>query len=163
MEVATVKDCMTTKLVTLRPDMRIQEAIKLLLKHKISGAPVVSEERTLIGMLSEKDCLRIFANGAYNTLPGAVVEQYMSREVTTINPDADIFTAAEVFLKHPFRRLPIVDEDGRLLGQISRRDVLNGSHKIWSKSPVKKAWTDATYLTDEIKAALTTQPRREST
>ncbi len=163
MEVATVKDCMTTKLVTLRPDMEIGEAIKILLKHKISGASVVDEDKKLVGMLSEKDCLRIFANGAYNSLPGAVVEQYMSREVTTIDSDADIFTAADIFLKNPFRRLPIVDDEGRLLGQISRRDILNGSHKIWSASPVKKAWTDSTYLTDEIKAALTTKPRREGT
>lgn len=163
MEVATVKDCMATKLVSLKPEMRIVDAIKLLLKHKISGAPVVSADNTLIGMLSEKDCLRIFANGAYNTLPGAVVEQYMSREVTTISQDADIFTAADIFLKNPFRRLPIVDEQGHLLGQISRRDILNGSHKIWSQSPVKKPWTDATYLTDEIKAALTTKPRSKNT
>ena len=77
MDVPTVKDCMNTKLVTLSPGMRIQAAIKVLLKHNISGAPVVDDDRKLVDVLSEKDCLRIFANGAYNVLPGGVVERYM--------------------------------------------------------------------------------------
>ena len=154
MKVRTVKEYMQIKLVTLQPGMPIAKAIQLLLKHRISGAPVVDEDRKLIGVLSEKDCLRIFANGAYNVLPEAVVEQYMSRTVHTIDEDADLFKAAEVFLKNPFRRLPIVDAEGRLVGQISRRDVLNGSREVWESSPVAKQWTDAKYLTDEIKAAL---------
>ena len=155
MEVPTVRDCMTTKVVTLAPGMRIEEAIRILLKHRISGAPVVDEAGKLIGVLSEKDCLRIFANGAYNVLPGAVVEQYMSTEVSTIDDQADIFTAADVFLKNPFRRLPIVDENGLLVGQISRRDVLNGSQAIWAEtSPFKKAWTDAKYIPTQVQAVL---------
>jgi len=159
MDVPTVRDCMNTKLVTLSPGMRIREAIKVLLKHKISGAPVVDGDRRLVGVLSEKDCLRIFANGAYNVLPGGVVGQYMSKDVMTIDDGADLFTVADTFLRNPFRRLPIVDEAGVLVGQISRRDVLNGSHRIWSESPIKKKWTDAKYLTDEIKAALSTPPK----
>ncbi len=155
MEVPTVADCMKTKVVTLSPQMSIEEAIKLLLKHHISGAPVVDEDRKLLGVLSEKDCLRIFANGAYNVLPGGVVEQYMSTDVNTIEAEADIFSAADVFLKHPFRRLPIVDENGVLVGQISRCDVLNGSHEIWAESsPFKKAWTDSKYIPDELRAVL---------
>lgn len=159
MEVPTVRDCMNTKLVTLSPGMRIQAAIKVLLKHRISGAPVVDQDGKLVGVLSEKDCLRIFANGAYNVLPGSVVERYMSKSVMTIDVEADLFTVADTFIKNPFRRLPIVDEAGVLIGQISRRDVLNGSHRIWSESPIKKEWTDAKYLTDEIKAALSTPPK----
>jgi predicted transcriptional regulator len=154
MKAKTVKEYMQRRLVTLESDMPIEVAIQLLLKNRISGAPVVDEDRKLIGVLSEKDCLRIFANGAYNVLPGAIVEQYMSRSVHTIDEDADLFTAADVFLKNPFRRLPIVDDDGRLVGQISRRDVLNGSREVWESSSYAKQWTDAKYLTDEIKAAL---------
>jgi predicted transcriptional regulator len=70
MQAKTVKEYMQRRLVTLQPDMPIEVAIQLLLKNRISGAPVVDEDRKLIGVLSEKDCLRIFANGAYNVLPG---------------------------------------------------------------------------------------------
>lgn len=159
MKARTVGEYMQRKFLTLEPGMPIEEAIKMLLKHRVSGAPVVDAERKLIGVLSEKDCLRIFANGAYNVLPGAVVEQYMSRSLRTITEDADLFTAADVFLKNPFRRLPIVDETGRLVGQISRRDVLNGSRETWETSSVTKEWTDSRYLTDEIKAALVSPAR----
>ena len=154
MDVPSVKDCMTAKLVTLSPEMGIEEAIGLLLKNHISGAPVVDHDKKLVGVLSEKDCLRIFANSAYNVQPGAVVEKYMSKEPKTISAEADIFTAAEVFLKNPFRRLPIVDDDGVLIGQISRRDVLNGSRRIWEACSFKKQWTDAKYIPEQVQAVL---------
>jgi CBS domain-containing protein len=158
-----VKEIMATKLVRLSPDMNIEEAIGLLLKHRISGAPVVDAESKLVGILSEKDCLRIFANGAYNNLPGGVVGQYMSKTLTTIDANADLFSVADIFFQNTFRRLPVLDDEGHLLGQVSRRDVLEGSRQIWETSPVEAAWTDAKYLTDEIKAALESpHPRPET-
>lgn len=155
-KVPVVNDIMATRLVTLSPAMSIQEAIALLLKQQVSGAPVVDAEQKLVGVLSEKDCLRIYANGAYNNLPGGVVEQYMSTELTTTVADADLFSVADVFIKSSFRRLPVLDEEGRLVGQISRRDVLEGSRQVWEASPVEPEWSDSKYLTDEIKAALET-------
>ncbi len=162
MDVPAASDLMTRKTVTLSPEMSIQAAIALLLKNRISGAPVVDAEKKLVGVLSEKDCLRIFANGAYNILPGGVVDHYMSKEVFTIPENADLFTIADTFLKHPFRRLPVVDAEGRLIGQVSRRDVLTGSRDIWAKTP-NKPWTDAKYLTDQIKAALSGPTPGDST
>ncbi len=149
----TVREIMVKSLVTLSPDMDMGRAIQLLLKHKVSGATVVDENRRIVGMLSEKDCLRIFANRAYNSLPGAKVKTYMSKNVVTITPDADLFTVADIFLKNPFRRLPVM-EDGVLVGQVSRRDVLAGSRRIWEASPVQKEWTDSKYIPDEIRAKL---------
>lgn len=162
-KVPVVRDIMATKLVTLSPEMSIQKAIDQLLKHRISGAPVVDDERKLVGILSEKDCLRIFANGAYNNLPGGIVDQYMSKSLTTIEAETDLFTVADIFFKNSFRRLPVLDEDGLLIGQVSRCDVLAGSRQIWETSPVEREWTDARYLTDEIKAALESpQPKPRS-
>lgn len=156
-KVPVVREFMVTSLVTLRPDLPIRQAIDILLKNRISGAPVVDGEGNLIGMLSEKDCLRVFANAAfYNTDPGDV-DDYMAREVTTIEPEADLFKAADIFLKHSFRRLPVM-ENGKLVGQISRRDVLTASRQMADASPVAKPWTDAKYITDEVKAALADKP-----
>ncbi len=152
-EMLTVRDIMTKTPVTLKPEMTIEQAIDVLLKNKISGATVVDDQKQVVGVLSEKDCLRVFANGAFNMLPGAHVSEYMSREVMTISPDADLFTVAGLFIAQPFRRLPVI-ENGHLIGQVSRRDVLAGSRKIWESSTIKKEWTDSKYLTDEIKAKL---------
>lgn len=156
-KVPVVREFMVTSLVTLRPEQPIREAIEVLLKNRISGAPVVDASGNLVGMLSEKDCLRVFANAAfYNTDPGDV-DDYMSRSVQSIEPEADLFRAADAFLKHSFRRLPVV-ENGKMIGQISRRDVLNASRQLADASPVAKPWTDAKYLTDEVKAALADKP-----
>ena len=152
-KIPLVRDVMATDLVLLREDMDIYEAIRMLLRKKISGASVVNSDHELVGVISEKDCLRLFANAAYNMLPGGDVGHYMAKEVKTIGPDEDIFAAASIFLSKPFRRLPVL-EHGKLIGQISRRDVLEGSRHVWECSAGEKPWTDAKYLTDQIKAAL---------
>ncbi|MBU0676635.1 MAG: CBS domain-containing protein [Verrucomicrobia bacterium] len=153
MKVPSVRDLMVTRVITLRPEMDIYEAINHLLKNRISGAPVVDAEMHPVGMLSEKDCLRIFANGAYHQIAGRHVSEYMSVDLSTVSPDDGLFTVADIFLRNAFRRLPVV-EDGILVGQISRRDVLDGSRKIWELSPMTRPWTDSKYLSEELKAAL---------
>lgn len=149
-----VRDFMTTQLFTLPPAMPIFQAIGLLIKHRVSGAPVVDAGNKLLGVLSEKDCLAVFANEAfYSETAGGEVADYMSTGVQIIDPDDEIFKAADIFLKHSFRRLPVVD-DGVLVGQISRRDVLLASLHIVEESPKKKAWSDARYIPEEIQTLL---------
>ncbi len=123
MKDAVVRDFMTTLMATLRQDMGIYEAIKILLKNKTSGAWVLDENKMLLGVLSEKDCLRIFANKAFNQIPTGIVADYMSKSMKSLHPDDDLFKVAELFLKNPFRRLPVI-EHGILIGQVSRYDVL---------------------------------------
>ena len=118
-----VKTYMTTRLITLRKDMDVYFAIGLLLKNNISGAPVIDDNNNLCGILSEKDCLRIFANGSFYDMPGGPVSHFMTDVVFTIEPTADLFSVADKFLKHNFRRMPVVNGK-KLVGQISRRDVL---------------------------------------
>ncbi len=112
------------KLHTLRPDTDIYSAVEFLLKHRISGAPVVDEGGALVGVISEKDCLRLLAEGDVGAdVPRGNVDSFMTRDVSTAVSSMDIYYAAGVFLGHHFRRLPVVD-DGKLVGQISRRDIL---------------------------------------
>src|SRR5690606_39083721 len=109
--------------VTFRSDTDLFTAINRLLEHRISGAPVVDSQGHLIGVLSEGDCLRGILSGAYYEAVGGSVSSYMNTQVETISPEADIIEVSERFLRGRLGRLPVV-ENGRLIGQISRSDVL---------------------------------------
>jgi len=117
-------DYMARDLVTFKPDTDLFQAIHQLLQRKISGAPVVNEEGMLVGMLSEVDCLRAILTLTYHEEEfGGKVSQYMSQDICTIEYDADIIKVADAFISKGMRRLPVVQR-GRLVGQISRCDVL---------------------------------------
>jgi CBS domain-containing protein len=127
-----VRDYMDKKFITLHPDMDVYKAIEIMLDNKITGAAVVDDKENLVGVLSEKDCLRTLVHGAYSTLPGANVSEFMTKDVITITPDLDIFTVAERFLKFPFRRF-LVTENKKLVGQITRRDLLRVIRELHKK------------------------------
>ena len=86
-----VKDYMTTQLIKINENQPVYEAINTLLSNKISGAPIIDDDGKLVGVLSEKDCLRIFANGSFHALPASNVSDYMSKIVTTVQPETDVF------------------------------------------------------------------------
>ena len=122
-----MRECMARKLLTLKSDTEILDAVAFLLKHKISGAPVVDNDKHLVGVISEKDCLNLLAKGVRGNVPHGSIAEFMTTEVETISPDMDLYYAAGLFLKRNYRRFPVV-EDGVLVGQISRRDILRAIH-----------------------------------
>ncbi|MEM7245713.1 MAG: CBS domain-containing protein [Acidobacteriota bacterium] len=122
-ELPLVRDFMASKLRTLQGETDILKAVDFLAEHAISGAPVVDDLGRLIGVLSEKDCLKLVAEGVNAQTPQGTVSDFMTREVETLPPDMDLYYAAGMFLRKPYRRFPVV-KDGKLVGQISRRDVL---------------------------------------
>ncbi len=120
----SVQDYMATGLVTFKPETELFEAISALLRYKISGAPVVNKKGELVGLLSEVDCLRAILTHTYHEEEcGGSVADCMTTTVETINYDADIVDVARLFIDKGRRRLPVV-KDGKLVGQISRSDVL---------------------------------------
>jgi CBS domain-containing protein len=127
---AKARNYMSVRLVTLTPEMDIHRAIKLLLKHRISGAPVVDAQGNLMGVLSKKDCLRVAFSASYHKELGGPVADYMTTQVQTIDADTDIVEVVEKFLHGPYRRFPVM-ENGRLVGQISRHDVLRALEELW--------------------------------
>jgi CBS domain-containing protein len=94
-----------------------------LLEKRITGAPVVDKSGRLVGILTEKDCLRLVAAGVGGDMPHGTVETFMTPNPETIPPDMDIYFAAGLFLKRDFRRFLVV-EDGKLVGAITRFDIL---------------------------------------
>ncbi len=127
----SVTKFMATKLITFTPETDIRVAIDTILKKKISGAPVLDAKKKLVGMLSEVDCLRILLEGDYNKEPTRMltVADYMSSSVKTISSDKTILDAAYEFVNSGYKRLPVT-EDGELIGQISRVDILAAIQKM---------------------------------
>jgi len=124
-----VKDFMKANPVTFTPDMDIHDAMKILVEHWLSGAAVIDLRGNLVGLLSETDCLRVGLNAAYHDEWGGTVGDYMTREVKTIDADSSIVEIADLFTKTPYRRYPVLQEN-RLVGQLSRRDVMKGFVKL---------------------------------
>ena len=146
-----VKNYMITRLITLTRDMDVYFVIRLLLKNKNSGALIIDNDNNLVGILSEKDCLRIFANGSFYDMPGGPVSKFMTDVVSTVKPNSDLFSVADVFLQHNFRRMPVV-EGKKLVGQISRRDVLRAIQDSTSYNVDNKEING--YITQDMKDSL---------
>lgn len=126
----TVARYMKAEVVTLTPDLEINHAVALLLDKAISGAPVLDQSRTLVGILTKKDCFKAALNASYYQQWGGVVSDYMSRDVETLDAELDIIDAAQRFLDSPYRRFPVMRE-GTMVGLLSRTDLLMAFNAMW--------------------------------
>ncbi|MBE9548443.1 MAG: CBS domain-containing protein [Proteobacteria bacterium] len=123
-----IKDHMSTRLVTLDPDMDILRAVRLLITNVVAGAPVVDGNRKLVGILTERDCMRVAMQAEYHGMPGGPVRRYMTKDPQFVSPDESILHVAQLFIDGKYHRYPVVKND-RLVGMISRRDVMNAMGK----------------------------------
>lgn len=118
------RDYMATNLITFKADTDLFNAINTLLEYRISGAPVVDDRGQLVGILSDVDCLSAILTLTYHEEEkGGTVGDYMTEAVETIEHDADIIEVSKAFIERDRKRLPVIRE-GKLVGQISRCDVL---------------------------------------
>ncbi|WP_298493258.1 CBS domain-containing protein [uncultured Algibacter sp.] len=127
----TVSDYMTTNLITFTPDQPIENVMQSLIKNRISGGPVVNEKNELIGIISEGDCIKQISESRYYNMPmqDQTIGKHMVGNVETIDGNMNIFDAAKKFLESKRRRFPIV-ENGKLVGQISQKDVLKAAMQL---------------------------------
>lgn len=120
----SVAEFMNRKVHTLAPDTDVFEAIDELLAKRISGAPVVDENQNYLGIFSEKTAMQVIVGALFEHLPGSTIRRYMNLDRNRLlDPRATILDAAQVFIKTPYRRLPVLEGE-RLQGQVSRRDVI---------------------------------------
>ena len=152
-----VKDVMTTNVRTARRDTRIRDVAILMCFHRISGLPVISEDRTIVGVISEKDVLRAMypkideamrlaqtphfeeLESEYRDVLNLHVEALMSHRVFTVAPNDPILRAVSVMFAHKIRRIPVADH-GQLTGILSIGDV----HKAIFKETFDREFGDET-------------------
>lgn len=138
MQTIHASDFMVTRLTVLDPEMDVHEAIKLLLRKKISGAPVVGPDYKYLGVFSERCSMQVLLDAAYEQLPSNHVAAFMDTTAMTIQPDTQLLSIAQAFLLTNYRRLPVIDDDGTLMGQVSRRDVLRAAVDSMRDVPVRE-------------------------
>ncbi len=111
----TAEDIMTTKVVTVKPKAKVKDAIRLMVKKEVSGLPVVDKGK-VVGVMTEADALaaRITQN----------VESAMTKRVYKAEPSDSIKSVSDTLKKQKIKRVPVVDKLGKLVGVVSRRDVL---------------------------------------
>ncbi|MFN3550939.1 MAG: HPP family protein [Endomicrobiia bacterium] len=115
------KDLMTKNVITVREDTSILELAKILYDHQISGVPVVDNKGRVVGVVTEKDILNIIFSG---NLQNTKVSDIMSKNVIKFSPDTDIDKVALAISEHNIRRVIIVDKDDKVVGIVSRRDII---------------------------------------
>jgi CBS domain-containing protein len=123
-----VRDYMSKNVVTLDPETEILHAVHELITHDISGAPVLDQHGRLIGVLTERDCMQVALQGDYHGMPAGQVKDHMSTNPQSLEPGESILKLADLFINGRFHRYPVLD-NGRLVGVISRRDVMRAMGK----------------------------------
>ena len=123
-EINKVEDYMDKTFLKLKSDMDVYQAIDLLLETGQTSAVVVDDRNKIVGVLSEKDCLKLMTGGSYYQLPSGRVDEFMTKDVLAVSPSTDIFKIADMFLSNFFRRILVHDEKKCVIGQITRRDLL---------------------------------------
>jgi predicted transcriptional regulator len=123
---------MARDLITFKRDTEINEVIDTLLREGISGAPVLNDNNEIIGLIDDKDCLNVLVDSLYYDSPmrKRTVDTYMTDIYKTISIDSDIIDVANEFLKSNFKRFLIINRHGKLMGQISRRDILKAIQTV---------------------------------
>lgn len=143
-----VKNVMTKKVITVKKGMTYQTVVKILLKNKISGAPVVDENGKLIGLISEKDLFRVLYPHYWNfyvnpeiyldlesrenkikEIKNDPIDNFFIRDVISVSPETPIMTAGAIMLARGIHRLPVV-ENNKIVGIVSREDIY---HRIFKK------------------------------
>lgn len=149
-----VEDAMQKNVITIKDDMKIEEAARILRENRISGAPVIDKNNKLVGILSEGDIIRLLEvhspklnlilpspldlielpirmKHEYDEIVKGLkkaaiisVNEIMTRKPITIKASQSVSDAAEIMDEHKIKRLPVVDEKGNLIGIITRGDII---------------------------------------
>jgi len=115
------KDIMTEEVISVKKDTAIFEAVELLAKNSVTGIPVVEDDMTLVGILTEKDILRLFY--ALKDAENKTVSDFMTQPAVHFNENESLLDICDCLMNNPFRRVPVTSK-GKVIGIISRQDFV---------------------------------------
>lgn len=145
-------EMMNTQVVKVHQEDNLADVVRILLEHKISGLPVLDDENKVVGMITGKDLLKYseildvddnsldysrlfrFHTHTAKSIPDenktdmfliTRVEEVMSKTVISVNENSSFHDVVTLMKEHKINRIPVIDEDGRLKGLITRTDLLN--------------------------------------
>lgn len=166
-----LKDVMTENVLTLSPNDTLEDAARLFVEHKISGAPVVDAFHNVIGILTEGDLVRqqkpltkpiflMFLDSAFPVNYKAInkdleamtainVAQLMSKDVLSLHEYDDIAQAADIMIEKKINRVPIINDEGQLLGIVTRQDVIRATHLEHKEEEEAESNSPAVEASDE--------------
>ena len=148
----TVKDIMTDRIITVDVDEPIDHAIALMIRHRISGLPVLNEEGRPVGVISEYDLLTLICDGGGDQ---GRVRDYMSPGLDSVCEDDDWVGVADIFRARRLRRLPVL-RDGMLVGIVTRRDLVRAIHEARGK--LRRELTHQACKSSGCQARVETEP-----
>ncbi len=139
-----VEEIMTRDVVTVKESHTLMEAAKIIRERKVSGAPVLNEEGDVVGVLSEADVLKVLGDHPWHSLNRILhlheqeqdiqediermsetrVKEVMSKHPQIVDSDNLINDAASIMHSTGYNRLPVVDNSGKLVGIVTRADIL---------------------------------------
>jgi CBS domain-containing protein len=117
-----IKDIMTKDVISVKRQTPIYQAVEILLKNEITGMPVIEDNMTLSGVITEKDCIRLFY--ADEDEKNKTVEYFMTRPAVYYKEDDSLQTICDFMMINYFRRVPVISKEGKVVGIVSRPDVL---------------------------------------
>jgi CBS domain-containing protein len=131
----TVQEAMTPNPTAITPDTPAREAARIMKSEDTGIVPIVDGDR-LAGVITDRDlALRILAE---DRGPDAPVGELASQELVTVDPQQPLEEAARLMAEHQVRRLPVVEEDGRLVGILSQKDLAEAGHDTLTGDVVEK-------------------------
>jgi len=144
----TVGSVMRKPSRTIDVDQPMPEAAGIIARSPVPAMPVVDADGDVVGLLTEKDCLRAVGRWAYEGISGGLVKDYMSPISARLTPQMDLLSASLVFIESNFACLPVMDED-KLVGRLERHELLNAL-ELW-----------ATEINKELKGRVTATPEHQ--
>ena len=131
----TIREAMTSSPATVEPGTTAQEAARLMKSKDVGSLPVVEGDR-LVGMITDRDlAIRLVGEGKSIDTP---VGELASKDVVTIDPEQEVEEAARLMAEHQLRRLPVCEEDGKLVGILAQADVAQIGHDALTGEVVQK-------------------------
>ena len=135
MTLPRIESCMDRQTHAVRVDDDLYEVVRTLIDETVTGAIVVDDAGSPVGMITEAECLKLLSEGSDNKAPHGTVKDFMT-EVVTVRPEMNIYHVAGLFNMHPTRRrFAVVDADGKLVAVVTRKDILKLVHRELMVSP----------------------------